>query len=1092
MNSRSLTNLVTGVFTVGFLALITLGYSARVLEFWEDPANASGDDDDAVTRVKDLSGADIAQNTVVIDGRTTAERPVRGSSGLAWGAYNSATGGTNPIQILNRENQLGAGTLRNSTLFFRGHAAESSPGTPNTDFNLAGYNEQTGSYIYTLFDSDAGGAISINMAVAGALFKIGISHDQTGFVVTSQQTFRLLVQTGGSNWYRSKANLQAPNVNVLAGGLFGNTTSDSLTPAQREALMSSFTIASITAGGWERISASAEQAMNDLADGSGAIALGASSEPNAMPNLTNVTGMGVLLNELSPGDAFPRPAGIHVIGMLMEGGSSFIFEGTSSSIAEGSGEGVKTHSVNVIISEPVASNVTVDFATVNGTATGGLVSDSSRDFTSTNGTLTFTPGGGLVQTIDVGIFSDDIDEGPDAGPGETFVIRLSNPVGLTLAPTDPADHTVTITDDDTEPNVFFNPTNFAGFENAGSATLTLELSQASGLPITVDFTSNGITATPDVDYPSAIASTVIPIGQLTHDFSVPLTDDPRDEDRERFQVSISGATNATVGAPTTTNVFIDDDDAPPTISLAPSTGLLETSGTSITFAATLSEQSEKTIVVDFASADMPGLGNLSATAGVDYDATSGQLTFNPLVISQAIPITINDDILYDGGDEQFSISLSNLDGNVVTAGNTTGIISILDDEPMPTLGFTVPTQSVPEELPTLTTVDVLLSGLADAPVEFDIDFVDGDAVRPDDYFAGDARITIPPVALLSQIAVLIFDDGIPEDNETFSANLSNVTANASLGTTPTQVVSIVDNDVPVQRFFETWGDGSSLGPADVFTAVPGSIAGFGLVNVVPTTATDDAETRQESFTGPGGTDTDFVLQRLVATGSATLAFTAPIAPSLDDDAVDMIELEMTVFYTGGNSDSSVILALGSSVAPNGDQTLPGSLNGDGENESLSIIVNNVQGNLVSFGVNVGLDPMGGGMTPLESPGPNSDVQTAGALPTNRRFSVGQNAGLRHEVIAQFTKNEDGTTKVAYFVGPLDDPAGDISTGGDPDDPSSLPSLTLNAAFPSNVLMDEISLFFDLNAEAGVDNISITTFGSKTVRMNGVVDWEMFD
>lgn len=1092
MNSRSLTKLVTGVFTVGFLALITVGHSARVLEFWEDPANSSRDDDDAVTRVQDLSGADIGQNTVVIDDRLTAERPVRGASGLAWGAYNAATGGTNPIQILNRENQLGGGTLQNSTVLLRGHAVESSPGTPNTDFNLAGYNEQTGSYIYTLFDSAAGGAISINMAAAGALFKIGISHDQTGFVVSTQQTFRLLVQTGGSNWYRSKANLQAPNVNVLAGGPFGNTTSDSLTPAQREALMSTYPIATITAGGWERVSAGAEQAMNDLSDGSSAVALGASSEPNATPNLLNVTGMGVLMNELSPGDAFPRPAGIHVIGMLMEGASSFVFDGDASGLVEGSGQGVNTHSVNVAISEPVASNVTVDFETVNGTAIGGLASDTSRDFTSVSGTLTFTPGGSLVQTINVDIFRDDIDEGPDSGPGETFDIRLFNPVGLALATVGDSFHTVTITDDDTEPSVFFNPTNFAGDEGTGFATLTLQLSQISGQNIQVNFTSNGITATPDADYPSVIASTVIPSGQLTHDFNVPFTDDPRDEDRERFQVSISGATNATVGAPTTTNVFIDDDDAPPTISLAPSTSFLETSGTSNTFAVTLSEQSEKTIVVDFASADLPGLGNLSATAGVDYEATSGQLTFNPLELSKTIPITIIDDLLYDGGDEQFSVSISNLDGSVVTAGTTTGIVSILEDEPIPTLGLTVPTQSIPEELPTLTTVDVVLSGLADDPVLFDITFIDGDAVRPDDYFAGDSRITMAANQFFLPVAVLIFDDGIPEDNETFSVNISNLTANASLGTTSTQVLTIIDNDVPVQRFFETWGDGSSLGPADVFTAVPGSIAGFGLVNVVPVTATDDAETRLESFTGPGGTDMDFVLRRVVATGSATLAFTASISPALDDDTVDMIELEMTVYYNGGNSDSSVILSLGSSIAPNGDQTLPGSINGDGENESLSIIVNNTNGNLVSFGVNIGLDPMGGAMTPLESPGPNSDVQTAGALPTNRRFSVGPNAGLRHEIIAQFTKNEDGTTNVAYFVGPLDDPAGDISTGGDPDDPSSLPSLTLNATFPSNVLMDEVTLFFDLSADAGVDNISITTFGSKTVKMNGVIDWEMFD
>ncbi|MFB6275187.1 MAG: Calx-beta domain-containing protein, partial [Halothece sp.] len=68
--------------------------------------------------------------------------------------------------------------------------------------------------------------------------------------------------------------------------------------------------------------------------------------------------------------------------------------------------------------------VTVDFQTVDGTATAG------EDYIATSGTLTFEAGleGLLVETIEVEVLGDNIDES-----NETFRVELSNPSsGLTL------------------------------------------------------------------------------------------------------------------------------------------------------------------------------------------------------------------------------------------------------------------------------------------------------------------------------------------------------------------------------------------------------------------------------------------------------------------------------------------------------------------------------------------------------------------------------------------------------------------------------------------------------------------------------------
>jgi aryl-phospho-beta-D-glucosidase BglC (GH1 family) len=68
--------------------------------------------------------------------------------------------------------------------------------------------------------------------------------------------------------------------------------------------------------------------------------------------------------------------------------------------------------------------ITVGYATVNGTAVAG------QDFISKNGTLTFFPGQ-LSQTVEIEILPDSLAE-----PDESFILRLSNPIGATLAKPD--------------------------------------------------------------------------------------------------------------------------------------------------------------------------------------------------------------------------------------------------------------------------------------------------------------------------------------------------------------------------------------------------------------------------------------------------------------------------------------------------------------------------------------------------------------------------------------------------------------------------------------------------------------------------------
>ena len=117
--------------------------------------------------------------------------------------------------------------------------------------------------------------------------------------------------------------------------------------------------------------------------------------------------------------------------------------------------------------------------------------------------------------------------------------------------------------------------------------------------------------------------------------SVTILADTVDEENETFTVTLSSPTNAVVS--TTAGIgtmTITDDDASPTVSLGDLTAA-ETAGAKNLVAA-LSVASERTITVDFATSDF------TASAGSDYTAGTGTITFTPGTTTQNVPVSVLD------------------------------------------------------------------------------------------------------------------------------------------------------------------------------------------------------------------------------------------------------------------------------------------------------------------------------------------------------------------------------------------------------------------------------------------------------------------
>lgn len=106
--------------------------------------------------------------------------------------------------------------------------------------------------------------------------------------------------------------------------------------------------------------------------------------------------------------------------------------------------------------------------------------------------------------------------------------------------------------------------------------------------------------------------------------------------------------------------------------------------TPFVFTVTLSPASASTVTVNYAIADG------TATAGTDYVATSGTLTFNPGQTTQQITVNVTGDTSVEAN-ETFFVNLSAATNATINNGQGTG--TILNDDVAPTIPANIPTLS---------------------------------------------------------------------------------------------------------------------------------------------------------------------------------------------------------------------------------------------------------------------------------------------------------------------------------------------------------------------------------------------------------------
>ena len=443
-------------------------------------------------------------------------------------------------------------------------------------------------------------------------------------------------------------------------------------------------------------------------------------------------------------------------------------------------EGAGTVDLIVSLNRPVYTSVTVDYQTV------GQSADPVDDYLTQSGTLTFDPGE-QSKTITVSIVDSAILEGD-----ETFLVNLTS---LQSASTDVSlvdnQGEVTIRDDE---QATLSIDEIQVNENAGTATLTVTLSHAASIPVSVDFATADQSATSFDDYQATSDTLTFNPGDLTKTIIITLIDSVTSETDETFLVNLSNiqAGNA--------NITFSDDQAEVTIRDDQTTISIndvtvdEDAGTAV-LTVSLNHTITENLSVEFTTA------NQTAKQPDDYQSTTGTLNFNAGDLTKmiTIPLVYADSVEKT---ETFLVNLSNIqvNGINVTFADAQGKVTIHDQDQA---SLTISDTSVNESAGTVTVTATL-----DHPVETYLNLnyttTAGPYATSPDYYEADSGILIfAPGQTTATIEINLVDNSYTEPEVYFYVDLSNLNSNGTAVTLTDDraKVTIEDNDSEYKDLF---------------------------------------------------------------------------------------------------------------------------------------------------------------------------------------------------------------------------------------------------------------------------------------------------
>jgi hypothetical protein len=664
--------------------------------------------------------------------------------------------------------------------------------------------------------------------------------------------------------------------------------------------------------------------------------------------------------------------------------------------------------VPVVLQQPATQAVTVHYAVTGGTAVSG------KDYLLPAGTVTFNKGD-TVKDIPLQILNDALPE-----TNETVVIGLSAAKGAPLGPNTQVVYT--IVESDTLPSVAFTATTGSGVESK-VGSFQVSLSAKSSVPVTVQYTITGGTATAGVDYKLKPGTVTFKPGQTTQTIAIPITNDKLNEVNETIQLSLANPVNASLGTITTFTYTIGDDDPQPSVAFttAAGSGLETINAPSVPVS--LSAVSGQAVTVQYA------VTGGTAVGGVNYTLAGGTLTIPAGVKTANIPLAIlNDGVLSSSQTVQITLASPN---NATPGTNKVFTYTILNPGSLPTVAFQSTTGAGPESKS--GSVQVTLSAPASKAVTVHYAVTGGTAVSGVNYKLAPNTLTIGPGKTTGTISIPVIDDKRNDPDETLQLALSNPTG-AFLGVNTSFTYTIQNTD-PQPSVGFTAATGTAPESA-ISLNVPVTLsAASGQVVTVAYTVGGGSAASGVNYTPASGTVTFNPGSKtasipltildgspLVSSQTVQITLSSPSYAALGAKSVFTYTIQATAAQVGFDVTPPVILPSATYSATTGDLTVSGVVNDD-----------------FAGATSLQVDLDGGAATPVN-------------LGTGGQFSIdlplGQPTNGGHTLYLSATDRAGNTLNAAEPVPIFDlSPGSDTDTAGD--HATSDARVTLQGTAPAN-------------------------------------------
>ncbi|MGK5678277.1 Calx-beta domain-containing protein [Actinoplanes sp. URMC 104] len=584
--------------------------------------------------------------------------------------------------------------------------------------------------------------------------------------------------------------------------------------------------------------------------------------------------------------------------------------------------------------------VSVDVSTANGVDTDTTYgATAGSDYTAlTNSTVTFAP----TATLALASVTTTNDTAVESSP-ESLSATISNPVNATLGTTVTA--TGGINDNEPAPTAALSPANFAeGNSGEAAREITVTLGSTSSIPVKINYTFTGGTATAGTDYRGTAGSITIPAGSTTGKIPVTIVGDTTYESPdETFTVVLSSPNNSvatgSLGAQTIT--ITDTDDVKPTWTVG-NVAVME-GNAGVTVARVPFTLSGPTNVdVSFATAALTdvttseaGTGTGTNAGGNDYDAaTNATVTIPAGSTTGYLEIPVNGDTVYEH-DETATVSVSsisagsaNVNATVPVGSQHTSTLTIQGDDVAPTMVFNPTSGSEGTTLRisgTVTgvsqypyTVAFAVAGsgadAATSGTDFDATTIPSLSVARGETGRTFADTT-PPLADMADIYLL--PDNIDEPTESFTVSATESTSTLTGFTTGTGTYRINDDpgDLPPSAAIRDETIQEDEGSVDVHVdlSVNGDATSTTQTVTIPYWTVDGSAKAGQDYTATRGTLT-------LPPGETTKSINVPI---LNDSSEEGAESFFVKLGTPGPSGAAV-------TKSTGEVTIAASDGGSGE------------------------------------------------------------------------------------------------------------------------------------------------------------------